>query len=80
MIAIDDFKKVNLIVGEVSKVNQNCLEINSGDKKYKVNLKLDVIEGEKIIIGLNEGKVVIPIVGGEVLIVDGDLDVGSKVG
>jgi hypothetical protein len=79
MINIKDFQKVELMLAEVKEISRDGVLIDSGDKMVSLKLELDVEVGDKIIVGLLDDGLIVPLVGGMVLQPDGDLPVGSKV-
>lgn len=78
-ISINDFNKVDLRVGEVKKINGKNILVSCRDKNASLK-NLNVVVGDKIIVGVLEEGLVVPIVNGEIpLVADGNLEVGSKV-
>ena len=79
MIEYEDFSKLDLVVGEVAFVN-NKTEINCGEKIFKVDFSIDAKVGDKIIVGIFENKITIPLINGEFPIIpDGNVEIGDRV-
>lgn len=80
MIKIDDLQKINLIVGEVKKIEQNKVVINNGEKDFEIMENINAKIGDKIIISSTQNKVVILTTeNGNVLIPEKGIENGSKV-
>lgn len=74
-IEFEDFAKLKLVVGEVKGK-----EVDIGEKSFSINSDLDVKNKDKIVVGLLEEGIVIPVAGDSVISVDSDIDSGSVVG
>ncbi len=79
MISIEEFKKVDFRIGEVKLINDK-IEICVSDKKFLINIKLNIEENDKIIIILHNNKIIIPVFDKNIPIIpEKDIETGSKV-
>lgn len=79
-IKFEDWIKLKMVVGEVAEIDRNSIKIFDNDKYYNFNGKLNVKKGDKIIIGLLNENIIIPVVNKEIpLIPEKDIEIGSGV-
>ena len=79
-IKFEDWIKLKMVVGEVAEIDRNSIKIFDNDKYYNFNGKLNVKKGDKIIIGLFNENIIIPVVNKEIhLIPEKDIEIGSGV-
>ncbi|MEK6885838.1 MAG: hypothetical protein AABX17_02640 [Nanoarchaeota archaeon] len=80
MITIDEFQKIDLRVGEIRALDKGKIKINCLNKEFSGNLKLNAVKGDELIVVFNAGKLVIPVVNGDIpLIPEKKIENGSKV-
>ena len=80
MIKFDEWQKIDFRIGEIIDVNGENIKITCRNKEFFIKLKLDVKKGNKIAVIINNEKLVIPVVNGNIpLIPDKDIEVGSRV-
>lgn len=80
MMEFDEFKKLDLRIGEVVDVGGDGVRINCGANDAFVKGKLDVSKGDKVVVGTCEDCVVVLVVGGEMPIVpEKDIGVGVRI-
>ena len=78
MIKLDEFKRIDLRIGQVDKVEGNIIHIKC-NAEFKIKTDLKLSEGEKILVLLNEGKLYIPLVENEIISPDKPIEEGSKI-
>ncbi|MBU0959351.1 MAG: hypothetical protein KKB31_05390 [Nanoarchaeota archaeon] len=82
MTEIVEFKnwaKLELRIGQIKNIDDK-ITINCGEKDFQINLGLDVNKGDKIVVGIGRGGLVIPVVNDAVpLTPEKDIDVGCRV-
>ncbi len=80
MINIDEFSKVNLRIGKIKEIKKDRITINCNNKDYEIKIKLKVKERDKILIIINNDKIIIPVLNNDIPIIpEQDIDSGSKV-
>jgi hypothetical protein len=80
MIKIDDLQKINLLVGEVKKIEKNKIIINNGEKDFEVVQEIKANVGDKLVISSTENKIVILVTeSGSILSPEKGIENGSKV-
>ena len=80
-IKFEDWMKVNLIVGEIVEIKKEIIKINCGDKiRETKNIDLSCKNGDKMIIGILNDRIIIPIINNKVhLIPEKSIEPGSSV-
>ncbi len=76
----EDWMKFNLRVGEIVEVSEGKIKVNIGEKTLELNKSVNAAEGDKIIVGIDKDRLVIPLANNQVLKTDEDIEVGSRVG
>jgi len=76
----EDWMKFNLRVGEIVEVSEGKIKVNIGEKTLELNKSVNAAEGDKIIVGIDKDRLVIPLANNQVLKTDADIEVGSRVG
>lgn len=80
IVKFKDWAKLELRVGEVKEIIKDRIIINCCNKDFEINLNLDVNKGDKIVIGINGDKVIVPVVNNGIPITpEKDAGVGWKI-
>ena len=66
-IKFEDFTKLKMKVGTIKSIDDK-IKISLDGKEYKINMWLDVNEGDQIVVGLVEGGLVIPLVNEDIFL------------
>jgi len=75
----DEFKGFDMRIGEVLEIVEGGTKINYGENDFLIGLKLDVNVGDKVFVGVCEGGLVVPLVGGGIVVPEKDIGVGVKI-
>lgn len=75
----EDWIKFDFRVGEIVEIGEDKIKIDIGEEVLESNMKLDINVREKIVVGIQEDKLIIPLIGGSVIVPESDIDNGSKV-
>ncbi|MGD9275822.1 MAG: hypothetical protein PVJ67_01470 [Candidatus Pacearchaeota archaeon] len=78
-INFEDWMKVDLIVGEVVEIDEENIKVDVGEKVLELKQKINVKKGKKIIVGIKENNLVVPLVNDSVISPEKDVKVGMKV-
>jgi hypothetical protein len=78
-ISFEDWIKFDLRIGEVLKRKDDKLKILVGEKEFIINKNLKVSVGDKIVVGLQEDKIIIPRVNGSIIFIKKDIETGTKI-
>ncbi|MEK6918200.1 MAG: hypothetical protein AABW51_04595 [Nanoarchaeota archaeon] len=79
IVKFSDWAKLELRVGEVVDTKGKTI-INCG-RNFTTGLKLNISKGDKIVIGLSNGGLIIPLLQSNIIIVpEKDIETGSRVG
>lgn len=76
----EDWIKLDLRIGEIKTIKNRLAKINLGDKEYSIKTSLDLQKGDKIVVGIREGKLIVPNVNNSIIIPEKDIENGSRVG
>ncbi len=79
MITFDEFKKVELRIGEILKIDKNKIEVKCGDKIYNFKGKLEAKKGEKLVIIIDDGKIIIPCVDNSPIAPEREIKEGMRI-
>lgn len=80
MINIEEFKKVNFIVGEIKEINENKIVIVTDNNEFITHVKLNSNKGDKIVFIISDNNAIIPLVGeNNPIIPEKQIKPGSKI-
>lgn len=80
MIDLEEFKKIELTLGLVEKIDKDYIKITSNKKQFVTKIKLNVKEGDKIVVAFDNSNIFIPVVAGNIpLKPEKDIELGSKI-
>ena len=63
-ITFEDWQKIELKIGEVKEVG-NKIKIQCKEKEYLTEVKINVKEGDKIVVGIFNDELVMPLIEGD---------------
>lgn len=80
MITIEEFRKVNLIIGEVKEIEKDQIIISCENKNFITKRKLKINKKDKIVIVVNGDEIIIPTISKTIPIIpESDIEQGSKI-
>ena len=78
-ISFEDWIKFDLRIGEVLERKDDKLKILVGEKEFIINKNLKISVGDKIVVGLQGDKLILPLLDGSVLFPEKDIENGTKI-
>jgi hypothetical protein len=78
-IKFGDWLKFELLVAEVLEVG-NKIKLDLGNKQVEVKGDYNVVVGDKIVIGLERDKIIVPLAGNSVIVPEEEIENGSRIG
>jgi hypothetical protein len=80
IIDFEDWIKFDLRFGEIKTVKNGLAKISLGNKEYSVKTSLNLQKGDKIVVGIQGGKLIILHVNNSVIIPEKEIENGSRIG
>lgn len=74
-IEFEEWLKCDLRVGKFEKG-----KIDLGKEKFELKQEIDANEGDEIVVGLMNGKIIIPLAGNSIITPEKDIENGSRIG
>ncbi|MDD5700382.1 MAG: hypothetical protein PHH00_04340, partial [Candidatus Nanoarchaeia archaeon] len=66
MITIEEFGKTELRVAEVKEITKKGIKIACNNQEFTTSQKLNVKKGDKLIISISNGKLILPLANGSI--------------
>jgi co-chaperonin GroES (HSP10) len=80
MITIEEFSKTEFKVAEVKEITKKGIKIVCNNQEFLTSQKLNVKKGDKIIISMHNGMLILPLANGLIPIApEKDIDIGARV-
>jgi len=73
-VTFDDWMKFRLIVGEIIEISKKNVKIDIGGEIFKANKRGDLEKGDRIVVGIENNKLIIPLIEGSVIIPEKDIE------
>ncbi len=78
-VTFEDWIKFRLIVGKVIEISKNNVKIDIGREILNTAKKGNLEKGDKIVVGIENGKLIIPLSDNSVIIPEKDIENGCRI-
>ena len=79
MIQIDELKRIDLRIAEIIEIHKDKTVILCDGKYYEKNIKINTKKGDKIVVSLDNEKLIILLADNSLLAPEKEIKEGSKV-